>query len=192
MPRTPIPPSSLDRALTAQLAVAWAGEAGKEQRRLGWWQTDLISEYGGDALFEQLLPNTFEWATWQAARLAAMRTDETCRRRVLDSDQLLSLFHLGFDVDERVEERLAELKAGALPPIKALPALELIVGKGWRKEHFETWLAGHATRDSSIDSAGRRLHGNRPDSLSLLLDHLVGALMPLTESYSLPHYRIRA
>ena len=43
--------SEIDLILTAQLAVAWAGEKG-EDRRLGWWQTDLVSESGGNDLFK--------------------------------------------------------------------------------------------------------------------------------------------
>jgi hypothetical protein len=45
--RAPIPMSDIDAALTSQLVVAWAGETG-EERRLGWWRSDLVSEYGGD------------------------------------------------------------------------------------------------------------------------------------------------
>jgi hypothetical protein len=44
--RVPLPLSDLDAALTAQFAVAWAGETGEEPR-LGWWRTDLVSEFGG-------------------------------------------------------------------------------------------------------------------------------------------------
>ena len=36
----------LDHILCAQFAVAWAGESG-EEGRLGWWKTDLTSEFGG-------------------------------------------------------------------------------------------------------------------------------------------------
>ena len=67
-----IPTSEIDMILTAQLAVAWAGEKG-EQRRLGWWQTDLVSEFGGKDLFQQMMPHTWEWAVLQAAREAAVR-----------------------------------------------------------------------------------------------------------------------
>ena len=40
----------IDLVLTAQLAVAWAGEGGEEPR-LAWWRSDLASEYGGEDLF---------------------------------------------------------------------------------------------------------------------------------------------
>jgi hypothetical protein len=59
--RQPLPRSEIDRALTAQLAVAWAGERG-DPKRLDWWRSDLVSEYGGEDLFMRLLPSTYRWA----------------------------------------------------------------------------------------------------------------------------------
>ncbi len=58
-----IPTSTLDHILTAQLLVAWAGETGSDDPRLGWWASDLTSEFGGEDLFQQLLPSTWRWAT---------------------------------------------------------------------------------------------------------------------------------
>lgn len=44
--------AQLDVLLTLQLATAWAGErSGDEPPRLGWWATDMVSEFGGHALF---------------------------------------------------------------------------------------------------------------------------------------------
>jgi hypothetical protein len=101
----PLPISEVDFLLTAQLGVAWAGEGGEEPR-LGWWRSDLVSEFGGEDLLRRLLPNTWRWATLQGARAAAMRRDREIRTHDHDPDRLLTLFSLGFDVDERVEERL--------------------------------------------------------------------------------------
>ena len=70
--------SDLDLALTAQIAVAWAGEGGEEPR-LGWWQTDLVSEFGGEDLLRRLLPKTYPWAMLQAVREAGRRKDEELR-----------------------------------------------------------------------------------------------------------------
>jgi hypothetical protein len=72
--RTLIPMSEIDRALTAQFVVAWAGEGG-EEKRLGWWRSDLVSEFGGKDLFRRLLPKTWAWAVLQAVREAARRKD---------------------------------------------------------------------------------------------------------------------
>lgn len=86
--------SEIDLILTAQLTVAWAGEKG-EEKRLGWWQTDLVSEFGGQDLFKQMMPHTWEWAVLQAAREAARRCDAELRHRDHDPDRILSLFNLG-------------------------------------------------------------------------------------------------
>ena len=66
---TPPAPSTaaLDLLLTAQIAVAWAGEGHVgDEPRLGWWRSNLTSEFGGLDLFERLLPRTFRWASYQA------------------------------------------------------------------------------------------------------------------------------
>ncbi len=75
---SPIPSSELDRVLTAQLALAWAGESGEEPR-LRWWRSDLASEFGGEDLFQRLLPHTWRWAVLQGAREAARRRDAEAR-----------------------------------------------------------------------------------------------------------------
>jgi len=61
---------AVDAALEAQLIVAWAGEAG-EERRLGWWRTDMVAEFGGEDLFRRLMPRTSDWAVLQVVREAA-------------------------------------------------------------------------------------------------------------------------
>ena len=76
----PIPLSDIDGLLTVQIAVAWAGEGGEEPR-LGWWKSDLASEFGGHDLFKRLLPHTWEWAVLQAVREAARRRDAELRRQ---------------------------------------------------------------------------------------------------------------
>ena len=90
-----IPRSELDGILVAQLAIAWAGESGEEPR-LGWWRSDLTSEFGGEDLLQRLLPRTWRWATLQGAREAARRRDAEARGKDHAPDSLLSLFRLGF------------------------------------------------------------------------------------------------
>ena len=68
--RAPIPRAELDEILVAQLAISWAGEGGEEPR-LGWWPSDLTSEFGGEDLFQRLHPRTWRWATLQGAHDAA-------------------------------------------------------------------------------------------------------------------------
>lgn len=185
--RSPIPLSDLDLALTAQLVVAWAGEAG-EEKRLGWWRSDLVSEFGGEDLFRRLLPATWAWATLQGARETARRKDEEMRRQQHDADRVLSLFSLGFDVDERIEERLQDLKRSGEAPETALPGLS-VIKQEWNRGHFEEWVTGHGEVDTTDEPIGRRVKGNPPAALDQLVRRLVAGLAPLDETYPLPHFR---
>ena len=185
---TPIPTSTLDRVLAAQLIVAWAGESGEEPR-LKWWRTDLNSEFGGEDLFQRLLPNTWRWAVLQAAREAARRHDAALRLKAHDPDGLVTLFRFGFAIDERLDERLQDLKGAGTEPASALPALADFVGADWDRDAFVAWAQVHRGPDAVAAPAGRRLRGSAPDSLELLAEHLVSALAPLADAYPLPHYR---
>lgn len=186
--QTPIPQSVIDSLLTAQLAIAWAGEGGEEPR-LGWWRTDLKSEFGGEDYFRRLLPNTWEWAIFQAMREAARRRDAELREQDHDADQILSLFCLGFEIDERVDERLMDLKRYGTTPTDALPALRDVVTDEWNATSFAEWLKGHGSAEFTKVPIGRRLKGKVPESLELTVDHLLAACRPLSATYPLPHYR---
>lgn len=186
--RAPQPTSDLDLLLCAQLAVAWAGESGEEPR-LGWWRTDLVSEFGGHDLFERLLPHTWAWAALQGAREAARRRDAELRAKADDPDQILSLFSLGFELDERVEERLNELKRSGKTPNVALPALDGLLGASWSTDAFQDWVEGHGDAGHKAAPIGRLIKGAPPAGLDLLVRRLVAALSPLADSYPLPHFR---
>lgn len=185
---------ALDATLTAQLLVAWAGEGGEEPR-LGWWSTDLASEFGGEDLFRRLLPDTWAWAVLEGAREAARRVDAELRARDHDPDAILSLFHLGFELDERLDERLADLKRGGAQPVACLPGLGLLSAP-WRRADFEAWLSRHPEPPTSPSSIGRRLRAlpdvadpAAPAALSAVVAALVGGLRPLGPHYPLPHFR---
>jgi len=185
--REPIPMSDIDMALTAQLVVAWAGETG-EGHRLGWWRCDLASEYGGEDLFRRLLPSTWRWAALQGAREAARRVDAGLRSRDHEPDRIVSLFSLGFELDERVEERLADLKRSGRTPDEALPGLA-ITHNEWHPEGFWDWVAGHGEAGGTASPAGRRLSGSPPAALGQQVRRLVAGLAPAAGSYPLPHFR---
>jgi hypothetical protein len=187
----PTPAATLDRILTAQLAVAWAGEAG-EDRRLGWWRTDLVSEFGGEDLFRRLLPGTWRWAVLQGAREAARRRDAAGRAQEHDADRLLSLFRLGEAIDERLDERLRDLKRSGQSPTDALPGLREVVTETWDRAAFERWVRAHGNAEAAIMPAGRRLKGDVPASLELRIEKLVAALDPVGPEYPLPHFRVAA
>jgi hypothetical protein len=187
-PRSPIPMSEIDRALTAQLVVAWAGETG-EEKRLGWWRSDLVSEFGGLDLFRRLLPATAEWAVLQGAREAARRKDAEQRRKDHDPDRILSLFSFGFELDERIDERLQDLKRSGRAPQEALPGLTGTIELVWSRDRFLDWVRGHGETETTPSPIGRRVKGNPPTNLDQFVRRLVGALAPLAPSYPLPHFR---
>jgi hypothetical protein len=190
--RSLIPPSDLDAAVTAQFVVAWAGETGGEhdyEKRLGWWRSDLVSEYGGQAFFRDLLPSTWRWASLQGAREAARRKDAEMRRENHDPDDVISLYRLGFEVDERIEERLRDLKRGGEEPTQALPGLAVLNPQAWDRAQFLLWVQGHGEVEAAPEPIGRRLKGPPPGALAQQIRKLVAALAPLAEIYPLPHFR---
>ncbi|HRI06529.1 MAG TPA: BREX-6 system BrxE protein [Nannocystaceae bacterium] len=183
---------AIDRLLTAQIAVAWAGEGGVgESPRLGWWRSDLVSEDGGRDLFERLLPRTHRWAVLQGVREVARRRDVELRAAASNPDGVFSLYGLGFEIDERAEERLQELKREGGAPEEALPGLRAVLtaDDGWDPGAFAAWVAGHGKVEHKVEPLGRRLVGGRPDDLSEQVRRLVAALAPLGDAYPLPHFR---
>jgi hypothetical protein len=185
--RAPIPMSDIDMALMSQLVVAWAGEIG-DGDRLGWWRSDLVSEFGGEDLFRRLLPHTWRWAVLQGAREAAWRKDAELRRQDHDHDRIVSLFSLGFELDERIDERLQDLKRSGRAPDEALPGLA-IVTDGWHRDQFWDWVIGHGGADAVQSVVGRRLKGTPPSSVDQLVRKIVAGLAPAAGTYPLPHFR---
>lgn len=189
-----IPPSSLDHVLALQLIVAWAGERGDpddaDAQRLGWWRSDLINEFGGGAYFAELLPRTGAWAALQAAREAARRHEASRRAEASDPTSLITLFHLGFTTDERLDTRLQELKRSGRPPSEALPQVrELVDEDNWSPETFADWLTTLATPGVVVDPIGRRVRGTVPSDPLRAANLLAAALVPLAGRHPLPHMR---
>lgn len=178
--------AEIDHILTAQILIAWAGEGGEEPR-LNWWRTDLISEFGGEDLYQRLLPNTWQWATLQSAREAARRTDADIRKRDHNPDRILSLYALGFNLDERVEERFNDHKRSKRNPTDALPGLSMLQ-KPWRKQTFIEWIEKHNKVETVPALIGRRIRGQAPPDPTQSINRLIAGLAPLTDTYPLPHY----
>lgn len=193
-PEAPIASSDLDQALIAQIVVAWAGEGGEEPR-LGWWQTDLVSEYGGEDLLKRLLPRTWHWAVLQAVRQAARRKDEELRAKASDPDQLVTLYRFGFELDEQIEERLQFHKRSGIPPVEALPGLAAVLGtslqQSWDRDAFQGWVEAHGPVQTEAVPTGRLLKGSMPAGLDRRVAQLVAALAPLADAYPLPHFRVK-
>lgn len=188
----PLPPSEIDQLLSAQLIVAWAGEKGDSDepssQRLGWWRTDLIGE-GAEYDLKELLPNTWRWAMLQAVRHAAKIHDASVRAKDHDPDRLLTLYSLGFVIDEKVDERLVQLKQNRSELADALSDVAALIDEGWSQELFVTWTEKHGKETFSSVPAGRRLKGKPPERLSEILSRLVVGLAPLADKYPMPHFK---
>jgi hypothetical protein len=179
----------LDEILTLQLLVAWAGEGLSDPPRLGWWRTMLVDEFGGDDLFKRLTPRTWKWAVLEAARVAARSVDADARSHAADGDQLLSLFHFGFVIDEQLDDRFSELKRSTPDPIEALPDLGATT-KSWDAAAFLKGLGALAAPTFAGSSVGRRLKGELPVDQVLAARMLAAAMSPLSERYPAPHFKV--
>ncbi len=173
--------AQLDQILSAQLLVAWAGEAGEG---LGWWDTDLASQDGGLDLFRQLLPKTWRWAGLRAAREAALRVDAERRARNADGEAVLTLFHFGPELDEALEERLLELQSQEVAPADLLPRLAPTAEAFDREGFVHSLGEAGSTKTTPI---GRLIRG-APPAPEACAATLTAALLPLSDAYPLPYY----
>ncbi len=179
----------LDEILNLQISVAWAGEKITDPPRLGWWQTGMCDEFGGEDLLKRLTPKTWNWAVLESARAGAKRVDDRARSRAEDPDNLLTLFRLGFEVDEQLDERLLELKQSGRPISEALPEFAELSGE-WSADRFTIWLEAHGEASFTATATGRRLKGSAPEDLGETAKSLTAALLPTGDAYPLPHYRL--
>lgn len=186
---SPLSPEDLDHILGLQITVAWAGEAGGEPPRLGWWKTDLVDEAAGGDLFRRLLPRTAAWAGLQSVREAAIRKDGELRRKLADPDRARTLFHFGFVVDEQIRERLAHHKRHGRAPSEAL-GQALAVAERWNAGAFEAFVGGLGAVKADVIPGARKL--KKPaESVREQAAQLTAALLPLTETYPLPFVELR-
>ncbi|HWB79959.1 MAG TPA: BREX-6 system BrxE protein [Nannocystaceae bacterium] len=180
-------PATLDQILSVQLAIAWAGEGACEPRRLGWWATDLVDDAGGGDLLRRLIPRTAVWGGLEAVRVAARRADADARARLAAPHQARSIYFLGFDLDEALDERLAVHKHGTQSPAEAL-ALPRGTFGAWTG----TWLAdafGHvAAPPVKMTLAGRQVKTAVPDNPAVLVETLAACLVPPAETYPCPYF----
>jgi hypothetical protein len=189
MPTSPTT-AVLDTILAWQLTVAWAGESRETTKRLGWWNTDLVDATGGGDLMARLLPRTHAWASLEAVREAARRVDEQARKRSADPDAVRTLFFFGYELDERLAERLVELKRAGVSPADALPLP--IPLSDFKTETFSAALKGEGKGPSfEVTPGGRHAKGSMPVQPDQLVRHLAAALLPLSDAYPAPFYRVK-
>src|SRR5690606_31958181 len=129
----------LDTILALQLSVGWAGEKAEDPQRLSWWNTDLTDTMAGGDLFARLLPKTFVWAGLELARQAALRADRAARSKLAHPDQVWTLFHFGFELDEAIQDRLEHHKRHAGNPTVAFAEV-WGVEDCWNQASLEAFL----------------------------------------------------
>jgi hypothetical protein len=175
----------LDQILALQFSVAWAGESGGEPRRLGWWQSDLIDADAGGDLFARLLPRTHEWAGLSLARRCAVRVDAAGRGNLAAGDRVQTLFHLGFEIDEQLCDRVAEHRRHRRLPKDVLRD-GLAIGYEWSPDVLAKRLGAFGAPQVEITTGGRRLRAKKLAPLESA-QLLAAALLPLAEKYPLPY-----
>ena len=185
---TPIADATLDAILAIQFTIGWAGEGRCSPPRLGWWDTDLIDEAGGGDFMARLLPQTHAWASLEVVREAARRVDFNARSKITEPDKLRSLFFLGFELDEQLAARLAAHKRRGRPPAEVLP-LPLPLTAEFSQERLAAALHGGDVAFISVAN-GRELQGKPPDAAEALVKRLATALVPFSEHYPLPFYKL--
>lgn len=178
----------LDGILGLQLLIAWAGESpGGDEQRLGWWRSDAVDADAGGDLFERLLPRTHLWAGLTVARQAACAVDEKLRQASAQADDLITLFHFGFELDEALDERLMHHRHTVKPPQQSLAQLERVGGTFDR-----TAVQAALERDSvdfKITPLGRQLKQVAGESPLARAQRLAAALLaePPARNYPLAH-----
>ena len=175
---------NLDRILAVQISIAWAGEGGEEPR-LNWWDTEVMSEFGGYDNLKELVPGSAEWLGLKTIREAAKRTDEEYRNRASNPDELSTLYHLGYELDEQLEQRLSDLIHRQTPLSELLKHMKWItdpVEQEWEPKAFETWLTSLVNSQkikTNKESVGCRLTGTPPDDIFMRICRLAGADLEL-------------
>jgi len=201
MTLTQVSTDTLDRILAIQFLVAWAGEGQCEPRRLGWWRTDVVDDLGGGDFFKRLAPRTHRWASLEAARRAAFMADARARHQMPDADHVRTLFFWGFELDERLTERIRDLKLSEtetadgsverLDPYRHLPFPEgARPDAEFARSKLEVALKSLAP-DATYQSlpTGRQVKTAMPADPASAAGMLAACLVPFSDSYLPPFIR---
>ncbi len=125
----------------------------------------------------------------QAVRHAAKIHDASFRAKDHDPDRLLTLYSLGFEIDEKVDERLVQFKQNSKAIEEMLPDVASLINGGWSLDRFTSWVAKHGKESTTTVPAGRRLKGQPPEQIQTLLGKLIAGLAPLADTYPMPHFK---
>jgi hypothetical protein len=174
-----VPASTLDSILQLQCLVAWAGESS----RLGWWGTNLLDPDAGLDLLHRLAPRTAPLAGWQLVRAAAIAVDAERRTTQADRDRMVTLFHLGVDLDEALADRIHDLKLAG-QPLADLPAPDA----AFDRAAFAAQLSALGAVETEPRASGRRIKGELPVGPDVRARRLAAALVPFPDHYPLPFF----
>jgi hypothetical protein len=192
VPPAEVPTSeeALDSILAWQFLVAWAGERRTEPPRFGWWDTALVDDYAGGDVLSRLAPRTHAWAALEAVREVARRVDAEARGKHGRPDAMRTIFFLGFELDERLADRLAAHKRSLRPPGDVLP-LPLPLTREFAAEAVRAVLAGDlAPSFEAVPPVGRQLAEPRPSRPDELVRNLAAALVQPAREFPLPFYKL--
>jgi hypothetical protein len=174
----------LDSILALQFMVAWAGEKSADPERLKWWDTDILDERGGGDFMARLFPKTAQWAGPKLVRRAATVVDARARARSR-AKGIWTLFFLGFELDEELDERIAYHRNAMHVPRDVFGAQWL--PDRWSLPAFESWLRDLCSPpEVQIDTVGRRLNTMTTGPLQVATA-LVAALLPIAPLYPMPY-----
>ncbi|MEH2002805.1 MAG: BREX-6 system BrxE protein [Nostoc sp.] len=181
---------TLDKILALQIIVAWAGEGACEPKRLDWWRTDLIDENGGGDLFQRLFPKTYLWASLEAVRQAAIHKDRGRRMDMAKPDAVRTLFFWGFSINEQLAARLIFHKQNGINPLETLP-FQLDIYQAFSKPHFEEAISiPHGKVNFKLVPSGREIVDETLKALDECAKRLASALLPFSDKYPMPFYRL--
>jgi hypothetical protein len=188
---TKVTTDTLDKILALQITVAWAGEGACEPKRLDWWRTDLIDEYGGGDLFGRLFPKTHQWASLEAVRQAAIQVDKRKRLEMAKPDDVRTLFFWGYIIDEQLGQRLAFYKQGCENPLRSLPYFPVDIYKSFSRNEFESSIRiPNYKVNFKVVPNGREIGDGMLEALDEGAKKLAAALLPLADSYPMPFFRL--
>lgn len=183
--------TEIDKILSLQFIVAWAGELAQDPERLGWWQSDLVDALGGGEFFRRLVPATYKWAALQAAHQVARLVDDAARLQLPDPDQVRTLFFWGFETNEKLDARILQLKLQGLSPEVALN-MPLALDSEWDRQAFSKFLESlPQNADYTSKREGRELKNPVSDCLAANVEQFAKALLPLDKTYPLPYFRVK-
>ncbi len=185
--------SVLDEILALQITIAWAGEHG-DPPRLRWWNTDLVDEAAGGDLFRRLLPRTGAWASLASVREVARRVDASLRHALGEADRVRTVFSHGFELDERLDDRLRDLKRrGVARDSLPWPLSFERFSLSDLRTAFRHGPGG--APEYVVVAGGRQLKQPPPDAPLLAARHLAAVLFatdPVPAKYPLAFYRAKA